>query len=205
MYKVSHYNEKDKAKIFDFISKNPFAFLSGSTSQGKPVATQLPLLINKNNDEWILQGHIMKNTDHYKTFVDNPNVLAVFTGPHAYVSGTWYENPKVASTWNYMSVHAGGVVSFMTNEKLIAFMKKLTLHFENDNPDSETIYNNLPKSFLERTMHAIVGIEIRVKHLDAIFKLSQDKDEQSIQNIIKALKQKSYMEKWLAEEMSNNS
>ena len=67
----------------------------------------------------------MRNTDHHKAFVENPNALLVFTGPSTYVSASWYSNPKIGSTWNYMSVHVGGQVDFMSNDELIAFMRKL--------------------------------------------------------------------------------
>ena len=85
----------------------------------------------------------MRNTDHHKAFVENPNAMLVFTGPSCYVSASWYSNPQIGSTWNYMSVHVAGQINFMTNDELIAFMRKLTLKFEKGNTESLTIYDNL--------------------------------------------------------------
>jgi len=94
MYYLSYFKEEDKHILLQFLHDYPFAFLTGSTSTGKQVATQIPILIVEREGEWYLQGHIMRNTDHHKAFNENPQVLAVFTGPHAYVSASWYSIHK---------------------------------------------------------------------------------------------------------------
>jgi transcriptional regulator len=158
-------------------------------------------LIEERNGELFLQGHIMRNTDHHKAFVENPNALLVFTGPSCYVSGSWYSNQQIASTWNYMSVHAGGKVNFMTDEQLKVFMRKLTLKFENGNRGSLTIYDNLPDTFLSRMMPAIVGFEIKAEKLDHVFKLSQNRDKASYLNIISKLEEQGGSSSLVALEM----
>jgi transcriptional regulator len=189
MYNFSYFKEKDKQTILDFIEENPFAFVTGSYLSGQQVATQIPILLEERNGELFLQGHIMRNTDHYKAFVENPNALIVFTGPSCYVSASWYSNPQIGSTWNYMSVHVSGQVNFMTNEALIAFMRKLTLKFEKGNTQSLTFYDNLPEQFLSKMMPAIAGFEIKVEKLENVFKLSQNRDEKSYNNIISKLQE----------------
>lgn len=189
MYNFSYFKEKDKQTILDFIEEHPFAFLTGSFPSGKQVATQIPILLEERNGELFLQGHIMRNTDHHKAFVENPNALIVFTGPSCYVSASWYSNPQIGSTWNYMSVHVSGVVSFMTPDELIGFMRKLTLKFEKGNTQSLTFYDNLPEQFLSKMMPAIVGFEIKADKIENVFKLSQNRDEKSYINIISKLQE----------------
>lgn len=189
MYNFSYFKEKDKQTILDFIEENPFAFVTGSYLSGQQVATQIPILLEERNGELFLQGHIMRNTDHHKAFVENPNALIVFTGPSCYVSASWYSNPQIGSTWNYMSVHVSGQVNFMTNEALIAFMRKLTLKFEKGNTQSLTFYDNLPEQFLSIMMPAIAGFEIKVEKLENVFKLSQNRDEKSYNDIISKLQE----------------
>jgi transcriptional regulator len=189
MYHFSYFKEKDKQTILDFIEENPFAFVTGSYLSGQQVATQIPILLEERNGELFLQGHMMRNTDHHKAFVENPNALIVFTGPSCYVSASWYSNPQIGSTWNYMSVHVSGQVNFMTNEALIAFMRKLTLKFEKGNTQSLTFYDNLPEQFLSKMMPAIAGFEIKVEKLENVFKLSQNRDEISYNNIISKLQE----------------
>lgn len=187
MYSFPYYKEKDQRKVLDFIRKNPFAFLSGCDKNGQMVATQLPVLLDERDGHLILQGHIMRNTDHHKAFTNNPNALIVFTGPHAYVSASWYSDPHIGSTWNYMSVHIRGQMEFMTDEQLVQFMRKFTLKFEGGNDQSPTFYDNLPDDFIQRMMPGIVGFELKADHIDHVFKLSQNRDEQSFRNIISRL------------------
>lgn len=189
MYNFSYFKEKDKQTILEFLEEHPFAFLTGSFLSGAQVATQVPVLMEERNGELFLQGHIMRNTDHHKAFVENPNALLVFTGPSTYVSASWYTNPQIGSTWNYMSVHVAGKVTFMTDEELIQFMRKMTLKFEKGNTQSLTFYDNLPEQFLSKMMPAIAGFEIKVEKLENVFKLSQNRDEKSYINIISKLEE----------------
>lgn len=201
MYNFSYFKEKDRQNILDCIEDNPFAFLTGSDLSGKQVATQIPILFEERNGDLFLQGHIMRNTDHHKAFVENPNALAVFTGPSAYVSASWYSNPQIGSTWNYMSVHISGQVNFMSSDELIQFMRKFTLKFEKGNTRSLTIYDNLPDSFLSKMMPAIVGFEIKADKIDNVFKLSQNRDEKSYLNIISKLEEQGGSSTLIAQEM----
>lgn len=187
MYHFSYFKENEQQVILDFIEENPFAFMTGSFLSGKQVATQIPVLLEERNGELFWQGHIMKNTDHHKAFVENPNALLLFTGPSCYVSASWYSNAQIGSTWNYMSVHIAGQVRWMSNEELIAFMRKLTLKFEKGNTASATLYDNLPESFLSKMMPAILGFEIKAEHIENVFKLSQNRDEKSYVHIISKL------------------
>ena len=189
MYDLPYHKEKDEQVVKDFIAKYPFAFLTGIDSENKPVATQIPVFIEEKDGKRILRGHIMKNTDHHKAFMHNENVLAVFSGHNTYVSGTWYSNPHTPSTWNFMSVHAKGIIKFLDDEGLIDMLQKTTLHFEKYNKESQTIYDNLSTEFTARLMKAIVAFEIEIKELDTVFKLSQDRDAESYQNIIGKLRE----------------
>lgn len=187
MYHFSYFKEKDRQVILEFLENHPFAFLTGSTRTGEQVATQIPLLVEEREGVLYLQGHIMRNTDHHKTFIENPKALVVFTGPSCYVSASWYSNPQIGSTWNYMSVHLRGDLRFMSDDELVAFMQKLTLKFEKGNSASPTNYANLPEQFLNKMMPAIAGFEIKVEELDNVFKLSQNRDKKSYINIIAEL------------------
>jgi transcriptional regulator len=201
MYDLPHFKEQDEQVIKDFIDQYPFAFLTGCDSEYKPVATQVPVFIEVKNGRKVLSGHIMKNTDHHKAFLHNENVLAVFTGPHSYVSATWYSNPHLASTWNYMSVHAKGTLRFLDESGLEEVLRKTTLHFESYNQDSPTVFDNLPSEFKQKTMKYIVAFEIEVTEMDNVFKLSQNRDAESYHNIIEELKKQGQDGRLIAAEM----
>lgn len=165
------------------------------------MATQIPVLVEERDGELYLQGHIMRNTDHHKALVENPNALLVFTGPSTYVSASWYSNPQIGSTWNYMSVHVGGQVKWMSNEELVQFMRRLTLKFEKGNTQSLTFFDNLPAQFLDKMMPAIAGFEIKAEKIENVFKLSQNRDENSYNNIISKLEEQGGDSARIADEM----
>ena len=189
MYDVPYFKEEDQDEIIQFMKDHPFVFLTGSDAEQNPVVTQVPVFIDEKDGRYFLTGHIMRNTDHHKAFVQNNKVLAVFTGPHTYVSATWYTKP-VGSTWNYMSVHAKGTIRFGDTDELKSVLQRLSLHYENGNNASSTVFDNLPDEYTERMVKAIVPFEIEVTELKHIFKLSQNRDEKSYDNIIQQLKQK---------------
>ena len=147
----------------------------------------------------------MKNTDHHKAFLHNENVLVVFAGNHTYVSATWYSNPYQPSTWNYMSVHAKGIIRFLDDSALESVLRKTTLHFENNNEHSTTVFDNLPKDYIQKLMKAIVAFEIEVTDINNVFKLSQDRDEQSYHNIIEKLKEQGEDGQVIAAEMEKRT
>lgn len=202
MYNLPDHKENNHQRIVNLINQYPFASLIGTNSNLEPVCTQLPLFLDKSNGMDVLRGHIMKNSDHHNAFLNNQNVLAVFTGPNAYVSATWYSVPGIASTWNYMSVHVRGKIGFLDFVELEDVLRKTTLHFENYDEKTPVSYDNLPSEFKQRYMNAIVGFEVRISSIDNVFKLSQNRDYKSYENIISELQQGDYNEQGIASEMA---
>jgi transcriptional regulator len=182
MYNLPYYKEQDPSAVIQFVKEHPFAFLAGSDKDQHPVATQIPVFIDERDGRLFLSGHMMRKTDHHLAFEHNPHVLAVFTGPHTYVSASWYQNKQIGSTWNYLSVHAKGVIRFLDEQGLLEILQRTTDHFEN-NPYSGSNFKDLPREYVDRMAKAIVGFEIEVLGLDHVFKLSQDRDEKSYDNI----------------------
>ena len=200
MYNLPYYKEKDGDKVLAFIKEHPFAMLIGVDAEQKPVATQIPFLFVEKEGHLYLRGHIMKGNDHHKAFMDNQQVLAVFTGPHTYVSASWYANKQQASTWNYMAVHAKGELSFLEDDELLKMLDELTSFYEND-PSSPSLYKELPEEYVMRLTKAIVAFEIKVTAIDHVFKLSQNRDKQSFENILEKLEGGDYESKAVAGEM----
>lgn len=187
MYNLPYFKEKDPQAVMAFIHKHPFAFIAGCDENQKPVATQIPVFVEERDGNLYLTGHMMKNTDHHKAFAQNPSVLCVFTGAHTYVSASWYANPHQASTWNYMSVHVKGSLRFLGEAALMDVLRKTSLHFENNNAASPTAFDNLPEEYTSKLIKAIVAFEVEVEETDNVFKLSQNRDEESYGNIIQKL------------------
>ena len=201
MYNLPYFKEQETAVVLQFMREHPFVFLSGVSEENKPVATQVPVFIDEKDGKLFLTGHIMRNTDHHRAFEKNPNVLAVFTGPHVYVSATWYSDPHQASTWNYMSVHAKGRIRFGDHNDLVDILKRLTLHYENNNTASTTIFDNLSSEYKSPLMKAIVAFEVEIIAVENVFKLSQNRDEKSYNNIIAKLEKQGSDGQFIANEM----
>ncbi len=200
MYHLPHFKEKDRSVVIDFMKQHPFAMLIGVDAGGSPVATQLPFLVKEKEGVLYLQSHMMLQTDHCKAFETNQQALVLFTGPDTYVSASWYENPRQASTWNYMTVHARGTLMFLEHEQLLEVLEETTAHFERD-PQSPAQYKELSPDYIQRMAKAIVAFELKVDSLEHVFKLSQNRDQRSYERIMGELNQQDAGAKAIAAEM----
>jgi len=125
MYIPRRYEEKDTEKIHSFIRENSFAILV-SVKDGIPAGTHIPLLLEKDADgRDILMGHISRGNDQKNALTEGAKMLAIFPGPHAYISPRWYTQMNVP-TWNYIAVHVYGTVRMVEGEELHAALKRLT-------------------------------------------------------------------------------
>lgn len=184
MYNLPYFTEENEEVVFEFMKENSFAIITGHDGNF-PVATHVPLDIKKEAGKIIFTGHIMKNSDHHLAFLANENVLVLFSGPHCYVSASWYTTKNIASTWNYIDVHAKGKIKFTDEEGTKLIIKNLTNKFETGS--SEASFHNLPKEYVDRLVKAIIGFTIEVEQVGNVFKLSQNRDVASRKNIITKL------------------
>ncbi len=186
MYNIPHFKAKDHQEVLDFMKANPFVTICGIDNNGFPVATQVPILLNFENEKIVISGHIMRKQEHTMAFENNNKVLVIFSGPSAFVSANWYTNKNMGSTWNYQSVQAKGIIEIKDEKHLYHLLEQLTLHFEKE-VNSPTQVKNLSPEYMEQNMKAIVSFDIIVNDLQHVFKLSQNRDEASHENIKKEL------------------
>ncbi|MEP7252165.1 MAG: FMN-binding negative transcriptional regulator [Ginsengibacter sp.] len=184
MYKLPHFTEENENVVFDFMNKNAFAIITGYDGY-YPVATHVPLAIKKEDGKIILVGHIMKNSDHHKAFTQNENVLVIFSGPHCYVSASWYQKKEVASTWNYIDVHAKGKIKFGTEADTKRIIEDVTDTYEGK--QTNAAFQHLSADYVDKMVKAIIGFTIEVSEVGNVFKLSQNHDVANRQNIAKHL------------------
>jgi transcriptional regulator len=185
MYDIPYFKAAHAEDILAYMQAHPFALICGVDAAGKPVATQVPFLFEKKGESLFLQGHFMKKQDHTEAFYGNQNALVVFSGAHTYVSASWYQNKNIASTWNYQTVQVAGTIRFQDNDFLRRLLIKLTETFEM--PGSPSLVQHMDPAYVEKMMHAIVGFEVEVLSVRHVFKLSQNREAQSRENIISEL------------------
>lgn len=154
MYNVPHFKTSDQQEVMAFMHAHPFVMLCGVAENNTPVVTHVPVLIEQRGDKIFLLAHVMRKQDHTKAFEANPSVMAVFYGAHTYVSASWYENKQTASTWNYQTVHARGVLRFLDADGLHNILTRLTASFE-QNPDSPSLVHRMDEAYVSNMMKEI--------------------------------------------------
>jgi transcriptional regulator len=191
MYLPKHFEVTDTAILADLIEKYPLATLIGSIGDVMEV-NHLPLMLSEDRSR--LFGHVAKTNPLLKIAEQAvPNLIAVFNGPNAYVTPSWYlskkENGKVVPTWNYAVVHAQGKMSVIQDAAwLHGHVTQMTNTHE---PTYQSLWkvDDAPEEYIQMMLGAIVGIEINITSLVGKFKLSQNrpaKDYEAVMNELRA-------------------
>lgn len=198
MYPIREFQEGDREAIIAFLHRYPLAMLTGTDPGGRIVATHVPLLVHATEPDLVLRGHIMRKTDYWNALKQNPEALAAFTGPDAPILASWQSVHPFGGTWNYMAAHARGQVTFLPESDLLALLETLKNRFE-ESPDHT--YANLPEEYINRLAPGIECLEIRVTELEAVFKLSQNRQLEEFDSTIRHLLAQGGPSAQVAEEM----
>ena len=185
MYIPALFKNEDLSAVKDFIAANGFATLVSHVN-GRPWATHIPLMLDTNAEgKEVLTGHISKANNQWKAFNDHDELLVIFTGPHAYVSSSWYDHEN-APTWNYTAVHVYGRISMIAGDLLKSRLGKLLNKYEAGMKHPVSIETMSP-GFVEKEMRGIVGFDIEITEIQAASKLSQNRDAKNYDAIINEL------------------
>ena len=185
-YVPGHFRVEDAATLERFVAENGFATLVSTGPEGL-WTSHVPLLVGRGSDGRLrLEGHMARANAHWESLESAAEVLAIFGGPHAYVSPSWYAHHPSVPTWNYAVVHARGKARIVEPEALPALLGRLTRKYEEGRPAPWRI-EDLPADFTPRLMAAIVGFEIAVERLEGKFKLSQNRRPADLEGVIAAL------------------
>lgn len=188
MYIPPKYKITDLEEVKDFIQVNSFGVLVNVLDE-KPWATHIPLELETNAvGEDVLMGHISKANSQWKAFDENPQVMAIFSGPHAYISSSWYDHENVP-TWNYVAVHIYGRLRVLEGEALFQALKRLVDKYEAVSERPVQLEKMTPE-YVQREMRGIVGFEIKIEEIQGIQKLSQNQDTENFQHIIHELEKR---------------
>ncbi|RTE03073.1 FMN-binding negative transcriptional regulator [Paenibacillus whitsoniae] len=182
MYIPSHFEIKDISSALKIIRENSFATLF-SQHDGAPYATHLPLILDKN--QLYLYGHFARPNPQWKD-IKNQNVLAVFHGPHCYISPSWYETDKAVPTWNYVTVHVYGDVELIDDEKeIVDSLNDMVMKYEA--PGSSYSLQDIDSSFLNDLSKGVQGFKMKINRIEGKAKLSQNHSIQRQEIVIQQL------------------
>ena len=186
MYVPNHFNEADRDRIAALIRDFGFATLISSSTDGTQV-THAPVQLDRHRD--VLIGHIARANPHAAALQNGAAMLAIFHGPHSYVSPTWYidENLQVPNvpTWNYAAVHVTGTVTRLDDDQAKwKIVSDLAAQYE---AGSVSPWDSRGLDAHAGKFNAIVGFEIQIKKIEAKLKLSQNRSVQDQENVIARL------------------
>lgn len=185
LYRPGHFRVDDEPALYAFIEKHAFGTLVCDGAQGLAVS-HIPFLPRRDSDGRIrLLGHVARANPQWEALQSAQHVVAIFQGPHAYVSPSWYAGHPSVPTWNYSVVHAHGSIRATTDEGLRAMLDALSRTYEGDRENAWRM-DRLPEDYVVKMMRAIVGFEMRVERLEGKFKLSQNRPEE-IAHVVGAL------------------
>ena len=186
MHIIKYYREENRERILEFIRQNDFATLVAYDGE-KPVASHLLMEVLEDGENIWVNGHMSRANPLWKMFEKNPRVLVIFQGPHTYISPTWYNHVNVP-TWNYQSVHVYGKPRLITDKtESYGILKRLIDRYETSTPYK---LETLPQDFVEKEMRGIAAFQIEVTEIEANYKLSQNRDEESYRSIVTHLEQR---------------
>jgi transcriptional regulator len=201
MYVPKHYQNHNEAEIRDFIEQNGFGILV-TKGDAKLLATHIPIELSADGSK--LQGHISKANPQWKNFTSGDEVLSIFTGPHAYISSSWYDHENVP-TWNYIAVHVYGTIEMIEGERLHASLKTLVDKYER-HQEKPVAIESYSEGYFERQLRGLVGFEISISSIEAAYKLSQNRDAKNHSAIVDQLeKQNQHDSTTIAQAMKKNS
>lgn len=184
MYTPAAFSEHDPAKLHDFIQSHGFATLV-THGDGGMVASHLPLLLDADaGSAGHLLGHMARANPQWRSVVGE--ALAVFHGPHVYISPAWYESRGTVPTWNYAVVHAYGDVHLVEDEHgLLDILRRSVTAYEGARPEPWSFDESAPH--VEGLLKAIVGFRIEITRLEGKWKLSQNHPEERRRRVVRSL------------------
>jgi len=150
-----------------------FSFATLISAEGELEASHLPLLLNRDEGTYgTLLGHFARASRHWQ-LADGQPVMAIFHGPHTYISPRWYDNPNLVPTWNYVAVHARGrlTVTHDPNETL-SLLRRMTAHYESAFEAPWQLAAD--EQSLRKLAEQVVTFRIPIEQLEGKAKLSQN-------------------------------
>jgi transcriptional regulator len=193
VYLPQWYKEEREEVLLDAMDKISFGTLVTSAKSG-PLASHIPMVPSTEGGKVKILGHIARGNLQWRDTVSGTEALAIFVGPHGYISPAWYETRRstgeVVPTWNYIAVHARGQIVFFDDaDRLDRLVTMLTEKFEGTSGGGWSA-SEPPREYYAKELKAIVGFEIAVKKIEGKWKLSQNRSSADVRGAIEGLKQR---------------
>lgn len=186
MYTPSAFQVEDIDQLHSFMKDHSFATIV-SAVDGNPSATHLPFVVQPSGGRFgTLVAHMARANPLWRSWTDQTEVLVIFSGPHAYISPSWYEQQETVPTWNYSAVHAYGKARLISDpEALRALVIQQTKLYEGR--EGSTWDQSLMDPMMDSLLKGIVGFSIEIERLEGKFKFNQNRSAADQEGVSVAL------------------
>lgn len=184
MYVPKHFKEENTDTLQRYIREYGFGVLVLADGEGIE-ANHVPfhLSVTDDNPLGVLQCHLARGNPVWRRIEAGGTLLAIFQGPDAYVSPSWYpskaEDGRAVPTWNYLAVHVQGTARIVQD----AVWLKNHLHQLTDQHEAGSAapwsVDDAPADYTDGLIRALVGVEITIQTLTGKLKASQNQPERN--------------------------
>jgi len=186
MYTPDSFKLDDPACLHQIMQRYPFALLLTANTGGIET-THLPFMVDmERGSRGTLLAHMARVNPHWRLFDGRREALVVFTGPHAYISPSWYQSPVTVPTWNYAVVHAHGRPVIVKDKARVRGMleRLVSEHETHVNPPWSTAQAG---EYVHQQLDYIVAFELEITRLEGKFKLNQNRSRTDREGVVRAL------------------
>lgn len=192
LYVPPHFRPENPDDLYALVEQNAFGTLVTSGPRGLHVS-HVPFVPERGSDGKVrLLAHMARANEQWQALEGATHLVAIFQGPHGYISPGWYQSHPSVPTWNYTVVHAHGRARLMEEAELHELVITLSNIYEAGRPKPWRA-GDLPADYVSTLLKAIVGFEIEVEKLEGKFKISQNRPAE-IPRVLEALEQDGELE-----------
>jgi transcriptional regulator len=186
VYLPPAFTESRPEVLIEHIERYDFGLLVSHSDDGI-VASHVPFVVDRDGDNLHLHAHLARPNPQVRQLARGGEVLAIFHGPHAYISPNWYGSGPSVPTWNYVDVHAYGIVRLVEDGDWLRRLLRLLSERHEARSLVPWRMDELPESYVEGMLRGIIGLDVAVSRLEGKYKLSQNRPASDRPRVIAAL------------------
>ncbi len=188
VYLPKVFAEHDLGLLHDLIDADSFGMLVTPSADGMPMIAHLPFLLDRaRGPHGTLLAHVARANPVLRAIETGAPVVAVFRGPHGYVSPNWYTSRDEVPTWNYVVVHAQGTPRLLDEAELLDALARLAAVHERGQQNPWTLEDLTPETKAE-LLPAIAGFAVEITRLEGKLKLSQNRKPEDREGALRGLR-----------------